>query len=405
MSLEIYGVTFELRGARAEEMVEADFVERGGAGVGGDVAADVVLDAIGAHDHGQRVPANQALDAALEFLIAGEQRLEAIGNRVGVRRVRCEWEIDAGNGGVRAEALQNFRGDFGAAGFEERIKRLEPFLHFQVVESVRYRNARPIIGSGAAVYGSPVHQSSFIIHNVRPVPVHSIGLRHGVSRITSKFISIISTIEYTGARKSARVLSGRVDAVLLLNPIDVARSLESGGPSRLPSKLGVNQTAAPQKLQCAAAVDDQDVTGDEGRMDEEGDGVGNVIGSAGAVQGGAADEVGFPIAGIAGHCYCAGRDGVDADFGRKRFGEAFGQHDYAGFRCAVRDVARPWQDAADVRKIDDDAMRLFQQRRGGLRAEKGRFQIGVQRGVPHFLGRVVKVRGKKIGGAIDEDVE
>src|SRR5260221_5663486 len=109
MSLEIYGVPFELRGARAEEMVEADFVERGGAGVGGDVAADVVLDAIGAHDHGERVPANEALDAALEFLIAGEKRLKAIGDRVGVRGVRGKRKINAGNGGVCAEALQNFR--------------------------------------------------------------------------------------------------------------------------------------------------------------------------------------------------------------------------------------------------------------------------------------------------------
>src|SRR6266851_4927973 len=73
--------------ARAKEMIEADFVKRGGGGVGGDVAADVVLHAIGAHHHGQRIPANQALDAAFEFLIAGEKRLQAVGNGVGVRRI------------------------------------------------------------------------------------------------------------------------------------------------------------------------------------------------------------------------------------------------------------------------------------------------------------------------------
>src|SRR5260221_7721217 len=70
VSLEIYGVALELGGARAGKMVEADFVERGGAGVGGNVTADVVLDAIRAHDHGQRVSANKALDAALAFLIS-----------------------------------------------------------------------------------------------------------------------------------------------------------------------------------------------------------------------------------------------------------------------------------------------------------------------------------------------
>ena len=149
-----------------------------------DVAADVVLDAIGAYDHGERVPANQALDAALEFLIAGEKRLKAGGNGVGVGRVRGERNIDAGNGGVGAQPLENLGGYFGAAGFEHGVERLEPLLHFLIVESVRHGDARLRIGSGAVVHRDPVLEARcFVVHNVRPVPVHSIGLRHGVSRI------------------------------------------------------------------------------------------------------------------------------------------------------------------------------------------------------------------------------
>jgi len=113
VALKIDRVTLKLGSARAEEMVEADLVERGGAGVGGDVAADVVLDAIGAHDHSEGVPANEALDAAFEFLVAGEKWFEAIGNRVRVWSVGGEWQIDAGNGGVGAKALEDFGGDFG----------------------------------------------------------------------------------------------------------------------------------------------------------------------------------------------------------------------------------------------------------------------------------------------------
>src|SRR5260370_25815301 len=70
--LEVDRVALELGRASAEEMVEADFVEGRGACVGGDVAADIVLDAVGAHDHGERVPADEAFDAALQFLIARE---------------------------------------------------------------------------------------------------------------------------------------------------------------------------------------------------------------------------------------------------------------------------------------------------------------------------------------------
>src|SRR5260370_702160 len=73
--------------AGGKERFEAGSVNGGGGAARGDVPADVVLHAIGAHHHGQRVPANQALDAALEFLIAGEKRLESSGNGVGVRRV------------------------------------------------------------------------------------------------------------------------------------------------------------------------------------------------------------------------------------------------------------------------------------------------------------------------------
>src|SRR5712672_2628330 len=103
-------------------MVEAVFIERGGASVGGDVAADIVLDAIGAHDHGKSVPADEALNTSLKFLVAWKERFEAIRNRGGVRSVGGEWKIDAGDSGVGTEALEDFGGYFGAAGFEERIE-------------------------------------------------------------------------------------------------------------------------------------------------------------------------------------------------------------------------------------------------------------------------------------------
>ena len=88
--MEVDGVTFEFVGAAAEEVVEAHLVERRGGSVRGDVAADVVFDTVGADHHGQRVPAYKALDAALEFLVAGIARLKAMGNRIGVWSVGGE---------------------------------------------------------------------------------------------------------------------------------------------------------------------------------------------------------------------------------------------------------------------------------------------------------------------------
>jgi hypothetical protein len=136
VSLEVDGVTLEFGSAGAEEMVEADLVEGGGGGVGGDVAANVVLDAVGADDHGQRIPANQAFDAALEFLISWEKRFKAYGDGVGVGGVGGEREVDAGDGGVGAKTLENFGGDFWAAGFEDGVEGLEPLLDFDVFDAM-----------------------------------------------------------------------------------------------------------------------------------------------------------------------------------------------------------------------------------------------------------------------------
>src|SRR5437867_6994101 len=55
----------------AEEMVKANLVKSGGAGVGGNVAADAVLLPVRADDHRHGVPAHQTLDPSFEFLAAG----------------------------------------------------------------------------------------------------------------------------------------------------------------------------------------------------------------------------------------------------------------------------------------------------------------------------------------------
>ncbi len=126
VALKVNRVALELLTASAEKMVEADFIERRGGSVGRNVATDVVLHAVGAHDHGDGVPTNEALDAALKFLIARKWRFEPGRNRIDVRRVRRKWQIQAGDLCVGSEAFQNFNGNFWAAGFEHRIEGFEP---------------------------------------------------------------------------------------------------------------------------------------------------------------------------------------------------------------------------------------------------------------------------------------
>ena len=135
------------------------------------------------------------------------------------------------------------------------------------------------------------------------------------------------------------------------------------------------------------------------------DGVCNVFGCAYTGQRGAADEVGLPFGRVAGHGDGAGGDGVDADFRSQFSGKAFGQRDYAGFGNAVGDVAGPGEECADVGKVDDGAAGLLEQGSGGLGAEEGGFEVGVQRLAPLLFGGGREVGVDEVGGAVDEEIQ
>src|SRR5260370_30283068 len=137
MALKINRVALELLSARSEEMVEPHFVECCGRSIRGNVAANVVLDAIRAHDHRERVPADQALDAALQFLVAREKRLQAHWNRIRVRSICAERQVDAVDRRMRAQTFENFCCDLGPAGFQDGIERLKPFLNLYVFHAMR----------------------------------------------------------------------------------------------------------------------------------------------------------------------------------------------------------------------------------------------------------------------------
>src|SRR2546422_7633014 len=100
-----YTTLFRSLTSRAEEVIETDLVQSGSGSEGGDVAADVVLDTVGADDHCQGVPAHQTFDPPLELLIAREQGLEAPRNGVGIRRIGGGKQGDTAPRSVGAPAL------------------------------------------------------------------------------------------------------------------------------------------------------------------------------------------------------------------------------------------------------------------------------------------------------------
>ena len=60
------------------------------------MAADVGMEPVGFHYHGQGVPAHVAFDAPLDFAVARISRLSFNGNRIDVRRGDGEGNLEAG---------------------------------------------------------------------------------------------------------------------------------------------------------------------------------------------------------------------------------------------------------------------------------------------------------------------
>src|SRR5580765_6619572 len=112
MPLQVNRVTLKCFGAPAEKMIEPDLEKRGGRSVRGNVAANAVIDSVGSNHHSQGVPAHQALDAALDFLIAWENGLLFGWNRVQVGGVGGEGKSDAQGLCVAAQPVQQSDGRF-----------------------------------------------------------------------------------------------------------------------------------------------------------------------------------------------------------------------------------------------------------------------------------------------------
>src|SRR5688572_23871548 len=131
MALEIDDVAVVAIALAAEEVVEPDLVQRGGGGERRNVAADAFLELVRLDDHRQRVPADEALDAALDLAATGKRRLLAGGDGIDVRGVRREGLLDVVASGVIAEFAKEAADSCGAAGLKHVIERLQPLPCFE----------------------------------------------------------------------------------------------------------------------------------------------------------------------------------------------------------------------------------------------------------------------------------
>ena len=121
-------------GGRPEEVVEPDLVEGRGRGVGRDVPADAVRLAVGAHDHRQRVPADQALEPLLQVAVAGIGGVLLGRQGVDVGGVGGERKLHPRALAAAGELLQQPPRRGQPVLIDHRVERVQPVAYLFPVE-------------------------------------------------------------------------------------------------------------------------------------------------------------------------------------------------------------------------------------------------------------------------------
>jgi hypothetical protein len=111
-----------------EEVVEADFVQAGGAGVGGQMTADALEARVGAQHHGQRVPANDATDAVLHLLVTREIGLLLGRDGVDVAGLHERRQPDVQLARALQQLVDQEPRAVGTNLLDDGIQRVEPLL-------------------------------------------------------------------------------------------------------------------------------------------------------------------------------------------------------------------------------------------------------------------------------------
>ena len=137
----------------AEEVVEADLVERGRGLVRRDVTADLEALAVRGRDGDGGVPAQEGADPALDVLVAGEPRLALGRDRVDVVGAAQRGHADVLLAGPLEQAQHHVARAAAAPVVDHRVERLEPFLGLVGVD-VRELRGQPLVDDLGASDGA-----------------------------------------------------------------------------------------------------------------------------------------------------------------------------------------------------------------------------------------------------------
>jgi hypothetical protein len=111
-------------------MVEAHLEEIGRRGIAGDMAAQFAMRLVGAHHHGQGIPAVDTGQARLQLQVAREGRFVGAGDGIQVGRIDAARQPQAQLIRMLQQAMQHIGGAFAAIGVQQRTQGVAPFGGF-----------------------------------------------------------------------------------------------------------------------------------------------------------------------------------------------------------------------------------------------------------------------------------
>ena len=94
------------------------------------MSADARVPAVGPHNHGHGIPADNAFYPALDFTAAGHDGLPVNGNGVDIRRIGRVMKLDAALLGMRLQAAQQLPHAVRPLILVDIVQRFEPFPVF-----------------------------------------------------------------------------------------------------------------------------------------------------------------------------------------------------------------------------------------------------------------------------------
>ena len=134
-----------------EEMVEGDFIERCGRGIGRNVSADAWTLLIRPHDHRHGIPTDDAFDAAFDRAIAGIRGLFGNGDCVHIGRGGHAGVVNAAQHCVVLQSFEQIFSPLLAAVGDNVVPSIKPlggFLGIVVDDPSRQSAEKRTVGGG-----------------------------------------------------------------------------------------------------------------------------------------------------------------------------------------------------------------------------------------------------------------